>query len=98
MKTYTGNRKTRRSRMSSDRMNIVMRLVGIAENSEIIQKALENNNRNRAFGLLLTSWFNKETRQSVIDLYVDEEAKDATSFALNIINKRQKEANNENNS
>ena len=83
-------RRVRRTRMGKNRNNVVNQLVSIARRSTKVMTNLENGNRNKAFGYLLTHWLD-ETRESVIDRYVDEEAKDVTGYALNIIAKQLRE-------
>lgn len=92
MSNYTNNRSVRRTRMASNRMNVVMRLVAIAKEDETLLTAIEEGMRNKAFGRLINKWIDPVTRQSVQDKYVDEEAREATSFAINIVAKQLREA------
>lgn len=83
-------RRTRRSRVNKDKQVVLGHLVWMASNDERIVTALEEGNRKRAFGRLLHKWMDN-TQESVIDRYVDEDAIELTSFALNIVNKELKE-------
>lgn len=81
-------RRTRRVRVSTKRLEIVNKLVELAIEDDPIIDYLANGERNRAFGRLINKWMDNTTRESVIDRYVDEDAKDVTSYAINIINKQ----------
>lgn len=83
-------RRTRRSRVNKDKQVVLGHLVWMASNDERIVAALEEGNRKKAFGRLLHKWMDN-TQESVIDRYVDEDAIELTSFALNIVNKELKE-------
>ena len=83
-------KRARRTRMGNEKMNVVMQLVGMVEQDEVLMSYVTNGERNRAFGRLLNKWMDS-SQESVIDRYVDEEAKEATSYALNIVNKRSTE-------
>lgn len=81
-------RRTRRARVSTKRLEIVNKLVELAIEDDPIIDYLANGERNRAFGRLINKWMDNTTRESVIDRYIDEDAKDVTSYAINIINKQ----------
>lgn len=81
-------RRARRARVSTKRLEIVNKLVELAIEDDPIIDYLANGERNRAFGRLINKWMDNTTRESVIDRYVDEDAKDVTSYAINIINKQ----------
>jgi hypothetical protein len=83
-------RRTRRTRVSTKRLQVVHKLVQLAINDDPIMDYLTNGERNRAFGRLINKWMDN-TRESVIDKYVDEDAKDVTSYAINIIKKQLRE-------
>lgn len=87
-------RRARRTRMGKNRNAVVDTLKTMASNDMRIIMALAENNRNYAFGRLLTKWM-PDSNESVIDAYVDEEAKDAVGYALNIIAKQIQEAKGE---
>ena len=84
-------RRTRRTRVSTKRLQVVNKLVQLAINDDPIMNYLTNGERNRAFGRLINKWMDNTTRESVIDRYVDEDARDVTSYAINIINKQLRE-------
>lgn len=77
-------RRTRRIRMSTDRNKVVNRLVNIIKTDVKSVVDLSNGERNRVFGRILNHWLD-DTRESVIDRYVDEEAMEATNYAINIV-------------
>ena len=81
-------RRTRRARVSTKRLEIVNKLVELAIEDDPIIDYLANGERNRAFCRLINKWMDNTTRESVIDRYIDEDAKDVTSYAINIINKQ----------
>lgn len=83
-------RRARRTRMGQDRNKIVSQLIRLASSSDRIMTKLIEGDRKKAWHLLLTHWLDG-TRESVIDRYVDEEAKDVTGYAINIINKELRE-------
>jgi hypothetical protein len=83
-------RRTRRVRVSTKRLEVVNKLVQLAIDDDPIMDYLTNGERNRAFGRLINKWMDN-TRESVIDKYVDEDAKDVTSYAINIIKKQLRE-------
>ena len=80
-------RRARRTRMSTNRNNIVRQLAVLAKEDNRIFTAIKENNSKLAFGRLLHKWIDTSTRESVIDIYVDEEAIDAVSYAINIVRK-----------
>jgi hypothetical protein len=84
-------RRTRRVRVSTKRLEVVNKLVQLAIDDDPIMDYLTNGERNRAFGRLINKWMDSTTRESVIDRYVDEDAKDVTSYAINIVNKQLRE-------
>jgi hypothetical protein len=84
-------RRTRRVRVSTKRLEVVNKLVQLAIDDDPIMDYLTNGERNRAFGRLINKWMDNTTRESVIDRYVDEDAKDVTSYAINIVNKQLRE-------
>lgn len=75
--------------MGSKRNKIVSQLVQIIRNDTKLFVEATTGSKNRAFGLLLHKWLD-DSKESVIDRYVDEEAKEVTSYALNIIRKEVK--------
>lgn len=81
-------RRVRRSRVNKQRNQVVNRLVSMASHDQVIVEALAEGNRKKAFGRLLNKWMDSVTQESVIDRYVDQDALEVTSYALNIINKR----------
>ena len=81
-------RRTRRARVRTKRLEIVKKLVQLAVDDDPIIDYLANGERNRAFGRLINKWMDNTTRESVIDRYVDEDARDVTSYAINIVNKQ----------
>jgi hypothetical protein len=83
-------RRTRRVRVSTKRLEVVNKLVQLAIDDDPIMDYLTNGERNRAFGRLINKWMDN-TRESVIDKYVDEDAKDVTSYAINIVKKQLRE-------
>lgn len=83
-------RKARRTRLGQNRYAVLNHLIDMALHDDVVLDYLKADLRNKAFGRLLNSWMDEETRESVIDRYVDEEAKDVTGHALNIIAKRQR--------
>jgi hypothetical protein len=83
-------RRTRRVRVSTKRLEVVNKLVQLAINDDPIMDYLTNGERNRAFGRLINKWMDS-TGESVIDRYVDEDARDVTSYAINIVNKQLRE-------
>lgn len=84
-------RRTRRVRVSTKRLEVVNKLVQLAIDDDPIMDYLTNGERNSAFGRLINKWMDNTTRESVIDRYVDEDAKDVTSYAINIVNKQLRE-------
>lgn len=80
-------RRARRSRIGRNRAVVVARLVALLKDDEKAITALGTGNRNYAFGKLLHKWID-HTRESVIDRYIDSEAKDVTNYAINIVNKQ----------
>jgi hypothetical protein len=60
----------------------------MASHDQVIVEALAEGNRKKAFGRLINKWMDSISQESVIDRYVDEDAIEVTSYALNIINKR----------
>jgi|SaaInl59LU_5_DNA_1037362.scaffolds.fasta_scaffold11755_4 hypothetical protein len=84
-------RRTRRTRVSTKRLQVVHKLVQLAINDDPIMDYLTNGERNRAFGRLINKWMDNTSKESVIDRYVDEDARDVTSYAINIINKQLRE-------
>lgn len=77
-------RKVRRTRIGTRRYAVVNRLVAIIKADAKSVVDLANGERNRVFGRVLNHWLD-DTRESVIDRYVDEEALDVTNFAINIV-------------
>ena len=80
-------KRARRTRMGNEKMNVVMQLVGMVEQDQVLMGYVTEGDRKRAFGRLLNKWMDA-SQESVIDRYVDDEAKEATSYALNIVKKR----------
>ena len=78
-------RRARRTRMSTKRNQIVNQLVEIAKQPKNVID-LYKGNKNIVFGRVLNCWLDS-SQESVIDRYIDEEAIDATNYAINIVAK-----------
>ena len=78
-------RRIRRTRMSTNRKQVLNKLVSLAKQDCMITDTVATN-YNYAFGRLLNKFLD-ESRESVIDRYVDEEALSVTTHALNIVRK-----------
>jgi hypothetical protein len=84
-------KRARRTRMSTNKPQVVRDLVNMIINDDRLFKAVETNDTKLAFGRLLNKWLDKESKESVIDRYIDSEAMDAVNHAINIIKKSLKD-------
>ena len=78
-------RRIRRTRPGTNRNAVINALKAKLLSDPQYALYMETGQRNRAFGRLLNSWLDSETRESVIDRYVDEEAFSMTWTAINIV-------------
>lgn len=78
-------RRIRRTRPGTNRNAVINVLKAKLSSDPQYDLYMKTGQRKRAFGRLLNSWLDSETRESVIDRYVDEEAFSMTWAAINTV-------------
>lgn len=75
-------RRVRRSRIKPTDLDLMVHhLVVLSLDDATTMEYLNSGQRNKAFGRMLNRWINKN-RESLIDIYIDEDAYKVVNFAI----------------